>query len=270
MKRFILAIALIITPASIEAQVIGGNTDVSVLSGSGSTAAQLPSSTKQFPALLIVPANGNNTDIRWVMGNSSSVLATSTSPVLPPGGICYTAGAPNNFISTYGVSGTATLHISQLTLCPQSVGFAGGGGGGGGPTANVTIVGPLAGDGSVRTSAGPALVSHVSSASLVSSQVIKGAAGDLLGFICTSITGNAAGYCIAYNNATAPAPGALTAAKVLDTCAFQANSPNGCAFSRIPAEIAYSAGITILVTTATDPLTYTTGTATAFITADFQ
>lgn len=112
-------------------------------------------------------------------------------------------------------------------------------------------------------------ISHASTTALGTSLVAKATAGNLYGYNCTAITGGAAGYCIAYNGTAAPATGALTGANVLDVCYF-GSSPAGCSLSRIPLGATYSAGIVILVTSAATPFTYTTGTDTAFISADYQ
>jgi hypothetical protein len=99
--------------------------------------------------------------------------------------------------------------------------------------------------------------------------VAKASSGILLGFNCTSITGGAAGYCIAYNATSAPAPGALTGANVLDSCFFDTTA-RGCSLSRIPIGATYGTGIVILVSSAASPFTYTTGTDTAYVSADFN
>jgi hypothetical protein len=112
-------------------------------------------------------------------------------------------------------------------------------------------------------------LSHASVSSLGTSLVAKASAGNLYGYNCTAITGAAAGYCIAYNATSAPSTGALTGSLVLDACSFN-GSPAGCSLSRIPMGVNYSAGIVILLTTAVTPFTYTTGTDTAFISADYQ
>lgn len=112
-------------------------------------------------------------------------------------------------------------------------------------------------------------VSHASTTALSTALSAKTSAGDLLGFNCTGITGGAAGYCVAYNGATTPSTGALTGANVLDFCYFDTTS-RGCSLGRAPSQIAYSAGIQILVTSAASPYTYTTGTDTAAISADYQ
>jgi hypothetical protein len=107
---------------------------------------------------------------------------------------------------------------------------------------------------------------HISSTALETGHVIKASAGTLFGFYCNAITGGASGYCIAVNSATVPSTGTITG--VLDNCYF--STPAGCSFSRIPAGVAYGTGISILISTAASPFTYTTGTDTGFIGADFQ
>ena len=106
--------------------------------------------------------------------------------------------------------------------------------------------------------------SHAHVTSLGTSLVVKASAGNLLGFYCNAITGGAAGYCIAYNAASAPSTGALTGASVLDSCYFDGTA-GGCSLSRIPTSIAASTGIVILLSSASTPFTYTTGTDTGFI-----
>jgi hypothetical protein len=112
-------------------------------------------------------------------------------------------------------------------------------------------------------------VSHAATTSLATVLSVKASSGDLLGFNCSGITGAAAGYCIAYNGASAPSTGALTGSLVLDFCWFDTTN-RGCSLGRAPSQVAYSAGIQILVSSAASPYTYTTGTDTAAITADFQ
>ena len=112
----------------------------------------------------------------------------------------------------------------------------------------------------------PALA-HTSVTSLGTSLVAKAAAGNLNSFNCTAITGGAAGFCIAYNGTTAPSTGALTGANVLDSCYFDTTA-RGCSLAHINGSVAFSTGIVILVSSAVTPFTYTTGTDTAFISAD--
>jgi hypothetical protein len=113
------------------------------------------------------------------------------------------------------------------------------------------------------------VLSHAVTTSLGTSLVVKAAAGDLAGFNCTAITGGAAGYCIAYNAASAPSTGALTGAAVLDVCYFDTTA-RGCSLAHINGTVAYGTGIVILMTSATTPFTYTTGTDTGYISADYE
>ncbi len=131
------------------------------------------------------------------------------------------------------------------------------------------VVSGVTPDGIVTISAsptGPDL--HASSTSLVTSLVVKASAGSLLGFYCNAITGGVTGVCIAYNNTIVPSPGALTGSKVLDTCTI--TSAAGCFLSRIPLGVDYDTGIVILLSSAATPFTYTTGTLTGFLSADYQ
>jgi hypothetical protein len=110
--------------------------------------------------------------------------------------------------------------------------------------------------------------SHASTTALGTSLVAKASAGNLGAYNCTGITGGSAGYCIVYNGTTAPSTGALTGANVLDFCYFDA-SARGCSLTRLPTSIAFSTGIVVLITSAASPYTYTTGTDTGAIEADY-
>jgi hypothetical protein len=111
--------------------------------------------------------------------------------------------------------------------------------------------------------------SHANSSALENSHVIKATSGILGNFYCTAITGGAAGYCIVYNGTSVPATGALTATNVLDSCYIPATA-TGCAFQHMPFPVYYSSGIVILISSAATPFTYTTGTDTGFISADYN
>lgn len=114
--------------------------------------------------------------------------------------------------------------------------------------------------------------SHAETASLTTSLVAESKPLHMLrSGTCTGITGGAAGYCIAYNGAVAPGTGSLTAANVLDACGFAASSTVGCNLN-IPPEGGYQfpVGIVILISSAASPFTYTTGTDTGFITANYN
>lgn len=114
-----------------------------------------------------------------------------------------------------------------------------------------------------------ASVQHVSSNALEAAHVVEASPDHVLSaFGCTGITGGTTGFCIAYNAAAAPAGGALTAADVIDVCQF--SSAVGCSFSRIPLGSQYPAGIVILLSSAVTPFTYTTGTETGFLWADYN
>ena len=118
-------------------------------------------------------------------------------------------------------------------------------------------------------SGGAFTVLHASTTALAAALSAKTSAGDLMGFNCSGITGGAAGFCVAYNAASTPGAGALTGALVLDFCQFDTTA-RGCSLGRAPSQVAYNAGIQILVTSAASPYTYTTGTDTAAISADYQ
>jgi hypothetical protein len=109
---------------------------------------------------------------------------------------------------------------------------------------------------------------HASTTSLTTSLLVKATPGSLLGFYCNAITGGFTGVCIAYNAASVPSPGALTGAQVLDTCTI--TSTAGCFLSRIPLGVDYDTGIVILLSSAITPFTYTTGSLTGFLSADYQ
>lgn len=112
----------------------------------------------------------------------------------------------------------------------------------------------------------PRLV-HKSTAALGTSLVQTSGPGDLVSYNCTAITGGAAGFCVAYNQATVPGTGALTGSLVLDFCSFDTTA-TGCSLAHVGGAVTYSAGIVILVTSNASPYFYTTGTDTAAISAD--
>jgi hypothetical protein len=107
---------------------------------------------------------------------------------------------------------------------------------------------------------------HAVSSSLVTSLVAKASPGSLVGFNCTGIAGGAAGFCVAVNATSAPSTGAITP---LDFCYFD-TSARGCSLNHLPGAINYTTGIVILMTSASSPYTYTTGTDTGAMSADYQ
>ncbi len=162
-------------------------------------------------------------------------------------------------VSTF-IAGTTTvvgnLHKAPSNNGPVPIGVIAG-------TANIGGVVP------VPSSTSAQAVSHASTTALGTSLVAKNAAGNLYAFNVSGVAGGAAGFAIAYNGSSAPGTGALTGANVLDFCFFDTTA-RGCSLSRIPMGVQYSAGIVILVSSAASPYTYTTGTDTAAITADYQ
>lgn len=112
------------------------------------------------------------------------------------------------------------------------------------------------------------VMSHASTTALGTSLVAKASAGNLGAYNCSGIAGAAAGFCIVYNGTAAPSTGALTGANVLDFCSFD-TSAKGCSLTRLPNSIALSTGIVVLITSAASPYTYTTGTDTGAIEADY-
>lgn len=111
-----------------------------------------------------------------------------------------------------------------------------------------------------------AATSHGVTGALAASLVLKASAGNLYSYNCTAIAGGVAGYCVAVNLTAAPGAGAITP---LDFCYFPAGAA-GCSLGHAPLPIAYSTGITVLVSSATSPYIYTTGVLTAAISGDYQ
>lgn len=109
-------------------------------------------------------------------------------------------------------------------------------------------------------------VQHAVSSTLVTSLVVKAAPGSLVSFNCVGIAGAAAGFCVAVNATSAPGVGAITP---LDFCWFDTTA-RGCSLAHLPGAANYNSGIVILMTSAASPYTYTTGTDTGAISADYQ
>jgi hypothetical protein len=234
----------------------------------------LTGSLVPFGSALLINDGAN--EVFYNPGNSSVTATTSSYPL--PAGYCigvWLNGATN--VAAITASSTSTLRVIQYNgAAPISCGSSGSGGGGGGvvtqPTAsllNVTEASAAAILAGVQAPIPPYPVPHASTSALGTSLVVKASPGNLFAYNCTAITGGAAGYCIAYNATTAPSTGALTGTLVLDFCYFDTTA-RGCSLSRIPLAANYSAGITILLTSAVTPYTYTTGTDTGAISADYQ
>jgi hypothetical protein len=115
-------------------------------------------------------------------------------------------------------------------------------------------------------SGGP--VWHAATTTLTDHLLVKNIAGTVGGFNCTAVTGGAAGYCVAYDAASVPGTGALSGT-VIDVCYFDTTA-RGCSLAHIPNGVLTTKGIVILMTSAATPFTYTTGTDTGFISADYN
>lgn len=108
-------------------------------------------------------------------------------------------------------------------------------------------------------------ISHIATAALANSLVVKAGPGSLYNVNCTSVAGNAAGYCVVINATVAPSTGAIVP---VDFC-YIANA-GGCSLWHTGGPLNFSTGIVVLITTASSPYTYTTGTDTAAIGVDFN
>jgi hypothetical protein len=200
-----------------------------------------------------------NTQIVGAIYNTSAPAPTNgqTLPLQSDsGGNLKVTGGVAQASTTSGQTGSLIMNATQSAVAQISALTSG-------------QTNPQMGDTLGNTYIRGAISSHASVTSLGTALNAKASAGALMGFSCTAITGAAAGYCIAYNATAAPGTGALTGSLVLDTCSYAASSPVGCSFSRIPNSIAYSAGIQVLCSSAVTPFTYTTGTNTCFIQADY-
>jgi hypothetical protein len=276
-KRFLLPfLLLLLTIGGASAQLAGEKvrqpwlmlskltSPISVTTSSAAT--QLPSMGLELWA-----CNMGTFDAYLGFGTANTVSVTvATGSWLRAGGCAaydlYPPGlaAPYTYVAAIGSGGSTTIYLEAgigqppLETSVVATGTIGATQG----TSPWVIT-------SVPTSASGNALSHCSVSSLSTSLVCKTLAGNLYAFNCTAITGGAAGFCVAYNATAAPSTGALTGTLVLDVCPFNSNTA-GCSLSRIPMGVNYSAGIVILVTTATTPFTYTTGTDTAFISADYE
>lgn len=106
----------------------------------------------------------------------------------------------------------------------------------------------------------PAPVAPTVSASGIASLVLNAGPTSVSGGVMYFHAENAtavSGYCVLYNATSAPATGALTAAAIL---AFQLLPPNGyCDWSESHVPIAASSGAVVLLSSAANPYTYTSG-----------
>jgi len=117
----LVAALLALAPADrAAAQAIGGNASLSVTSSSARV--QLPANTQNYPSLMIVPAPSSTGEAFYLLGDVTATALT-TSPALPPGGVCVNIG-PSTYLAAITATGTATLRLTQLNTC---AGFSGAG-----------------------------------------------------------------------------------------------------------------------------------------------
>lgn len=122
--------AAAVLPIAASAQTVSPLGATVAANISSSTAIALPASTKGFPALLITPAIGNTASVYYALG-ASNVLATSSNPIMPAGGVCIPSVGPSTFLAVLAVTGSPTINLTQLVSCPTFSGGVGTGNGGG-------------------------------------------------------------------------------------------------------------------------------------------
>lgn len=285
------------TPSFLHAAPIkGGNATLSVSTSTGNVA--IPASTATYPALLLL--NDGAVELNYELGNGS-VTATTSSARLPAGGfICIAFNGATN-VAAITASGTSTLALTQLSACPLVAG-AGGGGASGSvtitgtlpafaatPTFNIGTAPTIAVTGtfwqatqpisaaSLPLPTGAALDATVAAlktpvaptvgaSAAITSLVLKASATANPGGVARYHAENAtatSGYCVLYNATAAPGTGALTAGLVLDFQLLPGSGYCDADFTMKP--IAASAGAVLLLTSAVNPYTYTTGAITGSI-----
>jgi hypothetical protein len=103
------------------AQSIGGNASIAVTSTTGNV--QMPADLQKYPfALLEYGVGASSQEVFYKLGVDNTVAAVATSgatqsPALPAAGICVVLG-PNGWIAAITATSTATLRITQLSVCP--------------------------------------------------------------------------------------------------------------------------------------------------------
>jgi hypothetical protein len=118
MKKWFTAVALLLAfIGAALAQSIGGNASLSVTASSSNV--QLTANVVNYPALLIDYNSAAPTvEVFYALGTSNTVAATTSSPALPPGGICINGG-PNTWVAAIGsAAGPTVVRITQLSVCP--------------------------------------------------------------------------------------------------------------------------------------------------------
>ena len=105
--------------------------------GASSSRVALPSGT-----VVVVYNTGSN--LAYVTLGNSSVVATASNDVVPPGGwMAFTVGAAG-YLAAIETAGATSLNLSGGTGMPTGVGAGGGGGGGSGSNASVGSTGSAA------------------------------------------------------------------------------------------------------------------------------
>jgi hypothetical protein len=218
----------------------------------------------------VEPGNTANTT-PWLFtinqgSNSAAVVTGSTTPSTSNPALVVSLSPSTNGLTPTATGQNQTLPTGWLMFgCEFSTTPATITSGNGSPLACDTANNLIVNMRPTTSSAGA--LSHAVSTALETAHVIKASAGNLYSFQCVDITGAAAGNCIAVNAASAPGTGTITG--VIDACSF-GTTTSGCSFSRIPIPVNYSTGIVILCSSAASPFTYTTGTDTCFIEADYD
>lgn len=124
-KSFAFAFALLLlAPVIAHAQSIGGNT--SVTASTGSSRAALPAALADYPAVLMQPVIGTDAEVFYKFGDAT-VVATTSGPTLPSGGVCLiVGGSATKDVAMITSTGSVTVRITQLKQCPMFSSSKGG------------------------------------------------------------------------------------------------------------------------------------------------
>jgi hypothetical protein len=217
--------------ATIQGFAPNGNV-ASITASTASGRATLPAGT------VVEIANTGAVQARIRFGDTTVTAGLTDLPIDPNEKPCFTV-AGNTNLAAITASGSTTL---VLAAGGGACGTFGGGGlaGGGGSPAAVTP----------------------QQADAATALVLKGSQGTFYSAAAVSYA-TTSGFMIAYNAAAAPSQGALTASLVL-ACAPLL--PSNYATINFPTPATFSFGITILLTSAPNCSTYTTGLITGKIT----
>jgi hypothetical protein len=217
--------------ATIQGFAPNGNV-ASITASTASGRATLPAGT------VVEIANTGATQARIRFGDGTVTAGLTDLPIDPNEKPCFAVGSNTN-LAAIAAGGSTTLVLAAGSgVC----GTFGGGGGLAGGVVPVAIA-------PQQVDAATALVLKSSQGTFYSAAAVN--------YSSTS------GFMIAYNAAAAPSQGTLTASLVL-ACAPL--SPSNYATINFPTPATFSFGITILLTSATNCSTYTTGAITGKIT----